>query len=161
MLFSALGSLSRLIGLMLVVNERIQQVYTCINYMVFNMLWLIDNTFGYHFLQLMLFPFCMQVITIFLLVISALKLQMLLCMHVSLCILVVRKFLGLNLFCDYLFNQFEFLATQIVCGPIWPIHWLQRCESYVGPEDWAFKGFWICFFQKSAGTNLLYWNVLF
>lgn len=44
------------------------------------------------------------------------------------------------------------LAIQTNLEVISFVYWLQGCKGDVGPEDWTLKGFWICFFQKSAGT---------
>jgi hypothetical protein len=75
----------------------------------------------------MLFVPCdMQVIIISLLVILALKLQMLHCMHVSLHILVARKFLSTLNFFD---EQFQIiLSSKLNLRLIWHAYWCSVTE---------------------------------
>ena len=100
---------------------------------------------------LKLFNVGMQVILIFLLVISALRLPMLHCLHAFLFTPVVRKL-------HFLVFESTFRPENNLTGPDF---WLQRCKGYVGSEKWALKGFWVCFVPESAGIDIVIVNISF
>lgn len=110
-----------------------------------------------------------QVILIYLLVISALRLQMLHCLHAFLFTPVVRKFVFLIfclLVCPFglclngldMVNRNSMLYNweQLVLASLTYLSQiLQGCTGYVGPENWTFEGLWFCCFSEWAGFGIV------